>query len=269
MYECNLGVVVMRPMWSGSLAFGLVNIPIRLYSATGEKGIDFDFLHKKDLSPIRYAKVCKADQEEIPNEDIVRGFEYRKGDYIVVTDEDFERANVRRTKTIEIVDFVAQEEIDTVYYEKPYYLEPDRGADKPYALLREALRKSGKVGVAKFVFKNREHIAVIKPKDDMIVLNQLRFKSEIREAEGLNLPSAEQVTDREMEMALALVSQLTETFKPEDYKDSYTEELKRVIEEKAQGKTPEVRGEAPEPTPVIDLMAVLKASLEQERKKAS
>lgn len=259
----------MRAIWTGSLSFGLINIPIRLYSATAtEDKLSFDMLHKTDLSPIRYARICRADGKEIPYEDIVKGYEYRKGDYVVLTDEDFKNAYPKKTKTVDIVDFAKETEIDSIYYEKPYYLEPDKGAGKAYALLREALKKSKKVGVAKFVLRNKEHLAVIKPFGKAIVLNQLRFKEEIRKPEGLNLPESSQARGKEVEMALALIEQLSEPFKPDDYKDTYHQELKKVIAAKAKGKkfkTP--KEEEPVPTEIVDLVAMLKQSLEKERDK--
>ncbi len=260
----------MRAMWSGSISFGLVNIPVRLYSAVGgEAKLEFDLLHEKDMSPIRYAKVCKVEGEEVPNEEIVKGYEYEDGQYVVMTDDDFQRADVTLTHSIEIEDFVEETEIDDIYFDKPYYLEPDKGAAKPYALLREALRKSGKVGIARFVLRNREHIAAVKPSGDLLVLNQLRYQSEIREPEGLKLPESGEAKEKEIELALALIDKLTDHFKPEKYTDRYTTELKRVIEEKSQGRVPVARGEEPKPTEVVDLMSVLKKSLEQKSDKAA
>lgn len=257
----------MRAIWSGSLSFGLVNIPVKLYSGSESRaGIELNMLHKKDLSPIRYARICREDGQEVPFDEIVKGYEYQKGDYVVLTDEDFAEANVKRTKSVEIVEFVHEEEIDTRYFEKPYYLEPDRGADKPYALLREALKKSKKVAVAKFVLRNREHLAVVKPLGKVIVLNQMRFPSDIREPAGLKLPE-ESATDQEIKMALALIDQLTQPFIAEDFHDTYTEEIEKLIEAKVKGKKPAPAGKAPEDTKVKDLMATLKASLEAEQAK--
>lgn len=255
----------MRAIWTGALSFGLVNIPIRLYSATEDHGLDFDMLHKEDLSPIRYARVCRADGKEVPYEDIVKGYEYEKGDYVVLDQEDFKKANVKKTKTIEIVDFVKEDEIDPIYFEKPYYLEPDKGAAKPYALLREAIKKSKKVALAKFVLRNREHIAVIKVSGNVLVLDQLRFDSEIRPPDSLNLPKSEKANTREIDMALSLIDQLSAHFKPEQYKDTYAQDLKAIIEEKAEGKKPKTKGKAPQPTEVRDLMAALRASLEKQK----
>lgn len=256
----------MRAIWSGALSFGLVNIPVRLYSATEEHGLDFDMLHKKDLSPIRYARVCKADGKEIPYEDIVKGYEMQEGDYVVLSDEDFKKANVKKTKTIDIIDFVKEDQVDSIYFEKPYYLEPDKGAAKAYALLREAIKQSKKVGLAKFVLRNREHLAIIKPHGSAIVLEQLRFNEEIRKPEGLTLPDTkEKPGRREIEMALSLIDQLTEPFKPEKYKDTYVQDLKQVIKEKSKGKRVKAKNaeKIPETTQVNDIMAMLKKSLER------
>jgi DNA end-binding protein Ku len=257
----------MRAIWSGAISFGLINIPIKLYSATAtEQKLEFDMLHKKDLSPIRFARVCRTDGHEIPYNEIVKGYEYQKGDYIVLSEEDFKQASPRKTKTVDILDFVKETEIDPIFYEKPYFLEPDKGAEKAYALLREALKKSKKVGVANFVLRNKEHLAVIKPYGKAILLNQLRFQEELRKPEGLNLPDASQARAKEIDMALALIDQLSEHFKPEDYKDTYKQELKKVIEAKAKGKKIKIKEKEPEATDVVDLVAMLKASLKKQQK---
>jgi DNA end-binding protein Ku len=256
----------MRAIWTGAISFGLVNIPIRLYSATEERGLHFDMLHKKDLSPIRYARVCRLDGREIPYEDIVKGYEYQNGDYVVLVDEDFKKANIRKTKTIDIEEFVSEEEIDPLYFTKPYYLEPDKGAEKAYAVLREALHKSKKVGIAKFVLRNREHLAAIKAQGDLIVLNQMRFQEEIREPDELNLPDKKTARGKEIDMALQLIDQLSEPFKPEQFRDEYTQELKKVIEQRAKGKIPKAKGKAPQPTKVPDLLNVLRKSLKNQQR---
>jgi DNA end-binding protein Ku len=254
----------MRAIWSGALSFGLVNIPVKLYSATSANSLNLDMLHKKDLSPIRYARICRADGKEVPWEDIVKGYEYQKGDYVVLTDEDFKKANVEKTKAIEIESFVKESEINPIYFEKPYYLEPEKSATKAYGLLRESLKKSKKIGLAKFVLRNREHLAAIRPEGKAIVLEQMRFNEEIRPVTDLNLP-ADQKTGKELDIALALINQLTEHFDAKKYKDTYTDELKKVIEAKKKGKPIKAKGKEPTPTQVTDIMAMLKKSLEQER----
>lgn len=252
----------MRAIWSGAISFGLVNIPVKLYSGSGESSLDFDMLAKDDLSPIKYVRVAESDGREVPYKDIVKGYEIEKGRYVVLTDKDFEKANARKTRAIEIHSFVNEEEIDPVYFEKPYYLEPDKTAAKPYALLREALRKSKKVGIASYVLRNREHLAILKASGDVIILNQMRYHEEIRDPAGLSLPGEKEISDKEVDMAMKLIDQLTEDFHPEQYRDTYVDELKKMIEAKAEGKTIKAKGEAPEPTRVKDLMDVLKASLD-------
>lgn len=255
----------MRAIWKGAISFGLANIPIKLYAASEEQKLSMRYLHEKDLAPIRYAKVCRKDGKEIPYENIVRGYEYKKGDYVVLTEEDFERANPKKTKTVDIIDFTDEEEIDARYFKKPYYAEPDKGGEKAYVLLREALRKTGKVGIGKFVMRKKEQLVAVKAIDDVIVLETMHFADELRSPEELDQPDAE-VGDKELEMALALVDQLSEEFQPEKYEDTYTEELKEVIEEKVEGKEPEETEEEAEDSESADLMAALKASLEGQQK---
>ena len=260
----------MRAIWSGALSFGLVNIPVKLYSATAGMGLDLTMLHKKDLSPIRYARICRADGKEIPYEDIVKGYEYQKGDYVILTDEDFKKASVEKTKAIEIESFVKESEIDPIYFEKPYYLEPEKGAQKAYALLRESLKKSKKIGLAKFVLRNREHLAAIRPEGKVIVLEQMRFDEEIRTTDDLTLPAAEKAGSKEVSIALALIDQLTEHFNAKDHKDTYTDELKKIVHAKAKGKPIKAGKPARDhkATDVADIMSMLKKSLEKEKPRA-
>jgi DNA end-binding protein Ku len=261
--------MAMRSIWSGALNFGLINIPVKLYSAVEEKELRFHFLHKEDLSPIRFAKVCRSDGREVPFDDIVKGYEYQEGDYIVLTDEDFKQANPKKTKTIEIAEFVEEKDIDPIYFERPYFLEPDKNAEKPYALLREALKRSKKVGIAKYVIRNKEHLGAVKVRGKVLVLDQMKFKEEIRDPKELKTPGTESVGGKELEMAIKLIDQLTEKFKPEEFKDTYTEELEELISEKAKGHRPKGKQKAPQLTKVSDLMDVLRASLERERKKTT
>jgi len=259
----------MRSIWRGSISFGLVNIPVRLYSASHSRELSFKLLHKKDLSEIRYARICKAEGKEIPWEEIVKGYEYQPGDYVILADEDFEKANLKKTKSIEILDFTKENEIDPMYYDTPYYLEPEKGAAKAYNLLRESLIKSKKVAIGKFVFKNHEHLGVIMPHDDILVLNQLRYESELVKPTDLHIPKAEDLSKKEIDMALKLIDQLTKPFKPEDYYDTYTKEIKEIIEKKAKGiKTKTKKGEAPKPSKVHDIMSLLKDSLQKHKKKS-
>jgi len=257
----------MRPIWSGAVSFGLVNIPVKLYSAIeSENKINFDLLRKEDLSPIKYQRVAKRDGREVPYEDIVKGYEYQKGAYVVVSDEEFEKINITRAKTINVVGFVDETEIGLTFYEKPYFLEPDKVAGKSYSLLREALKRSGKVGIVKFVLRNREHLGVLKPEGKGIILEQIHFEDELRNAEGIKLPD-EEISEREVEMAMALIDQLDEKFEPEKYKDTYHDELMDLIKKKIEGKPIEPVGEEPKATEVQDLMAILKESLEKAKAK--
>jgi DNA end-binding protein Ku len=259
----------MRSIWSGSISFGLVNIPVKLFSGSESNSLDLDMLRKSDLCPIKYLRVCKHDNKEVPYDEIVKGYEYSDGEYIVLTDQDFENASLEKTHLIDIIDFVDEHEIDTRYFEKPYYLEPDKSGTKAYALLREALKKSGKVGVASYVLRNRGSIGIVKPFENMLILNQIRYRDEIRSADDLKLPEKENLREQEITLALSLIDQLTVKFDPDKYKDDYIEDLKKVIEEKAQGQKPKPQAKAPQPSKVTDMMALLKESLKNKRKEAA
>lgn len=252
----------MHAIWKGSISFGLVNIPVKMFSASKENDLKFVMLHKKDLSQIRYARICKTDGQEVPWNEIVKGFEYQPGEYVVLSQEDFEKANLQKTKSIEIVDFVKETDIDPIYYVKPYLLEPDKGAGKTYNLLQEALLKSKKLGLAKYVLHNREHIAVIKPYKNMLILNELRYENELVNLKDVELPEGK-TSPKEMAIALKLIDQQTSTFKPKNYKDTYREEIKDIIEKKAKGKKIQPKGKEPQPSKVQDIMSLLKESLKQ------
>jgi DNA end-binding protein Ku len=256
----------MRPIWSGTISFGLVNIPVKLVSAVQSEDIDLRMLSKKDLAPIRYARIDTKTEKEVPWKEIVKGFEYTKGKYVIVEDEDFEKASPKKSKSIDIVQFVKAEEIDPIYFEKPYYIIPANGGEKSYRLLLKALDKAGTVGIAEFMLRNRDHICAIKPYNDVLMLDQMRYSEEIKAAPEVEAKN-EKVTEKELQLALKLVEQLTEKFKPDAFKDTYITELKKVIKAKAAGK--QIRVAAPEKkaAPVKDLMDVLKASLDSGKKK--
>lgn len=254
----------MRSIWTGSISFGLVNIPVKLYNGTRNISLDLDMLHEKDLSPIRYARVCKEEGEEVAYEEIVKGYEYEKGRYVVVSDKDFERADVKKSKSIEISAFIDIDEIDPNYFERPYLVEPDKGADKSYALLREALKETRRVGLAQFVMRNREHLCMVRPQERFLVLNQLRFSAELQSPEQLEVPAKSELSSKEMALAKSLIDQLTAEFDPEAYHDTYHEELKQLIEAKLAGKAPAKISKVSEPSNVRDLMSLLKASLDKE-----
>lgn len=258
----------MRSIWRGAISFGLIHIPVRLYSASKDRALKFKLLHKQDLSEIRYARICKKDGKEIPWEDIVKGYEYHKGDYVVLTEKDFEKADIKKTKTIEIIDFTDQDQIDTMYYDRPYYLEPEKGAAKAYNLLREALQRSKKVAIGNYVFKQHEHLGVIKPHGNVLVLNQLRYNTEIVNPKGLIIPKEGALPKNEVEVALKFIDHLTKPFHPARYTDTYVDEIHAIIKQKAKGKKVKIKKTKVEKShKVHDIMGLLKESLEQHQKK--
>ena len=259
----------MRPLWTGAIGFGLVNIPVKLYSASESSSLSLDMLDKKDHSNIKYQRINEKTGKEVKWENIVKG--YMVGSkYVVLDDKDFERANAVKTKLIEINEFVDAGEINSVYYETPYYLAPDKSGIRPYALLREALKKTNKAGVATFVMRNKESLAILRAEDDVIILNRIRFAEEIRDTKELNLPKKEDIKAAELKMAITLISQLTGKFDIEKYKDTYTAELMKVIHAKAKGVKPKVPQLKVVHSKATDLMEQLKASLNtSKRKKAS
>lgn len=252
----------MKAIWNGSIAFGLINIPIRVYPASEDHALEFHMLHKKDLSPIRFARICKAEGKEVAYQDIVKGFEFEKGEYVVIEDADFKAANSKKTSTIELQYFTESSQIDPIYYEKPYFLEPDKKSGKAYKLLWEGLLKSGKVAIGNFVFRNREHFGAILPLKEGLLLIQMRYPSEIRPFEELNLPK-EKTAPQELKMALTLIDQLTQNFQPEKHHDTYVEELMGVIEQKLKGAKPRKVKAAKSLHETGDLMALLQKSLEK------
>jgi len=263
-----------RAIWKGSISFGLVNIPIALYPATRREELKFRLLRKSDLSPVNYKRVAEKDGREVSWDQIVKGYEYEKGKYVVLKDEDFQRVDLEATQTVDIKDFVDQEEIDPMFFYKPYYLEPQKGGDKAYALLRDSLKDTNKVGVAKVVIKTRQYLAGVKPEDGVLVLELMHFADELADPEKLHLPKKMEVGKREMSMAKSLIDGMTSKWEPEKYKDDYREALMEVIEEKVEAGGKEIEEKprkAPKPTKVIDLVSVLRKSLEQTggKKKAA
>lgn len=259
---------IMRPIWTGAIGFGLVNIPVKLYSATESSNVDLDMLDKKDHSHIKYLRVNEKTGKEVPWANIVKGYD-TGSKYVVLDEADFEKAGAEKTKLIEITDFVKQEEIDSVYYETPYYLAPEKSGVRPYALLREALIKTKRAGVASFVMRNKEHLAILRVSGDAIILNRIRFHEEIRPTTELALPAKTVVKPAELKMAIALVDQLSGTFDITGYKDNYTASLMKVINAKAKGKKTEAPVMKVVHSKAKDLMEQLKASIESKRKKAS
>ena len=252
-----------RSMWKGSLAFGLVNIPIELYGATRDHRPKFRLLHAKDEAPVKYERVCQSEGKPVAWEDLVKGYEYEKGRFVVLTKEDFKTAALEKTKTIYILDFVDPKEIDERYFETPYYLLPAKGADRAYALLRDAIRESGKVGIAKIILRDAQHLAAVESIGDAIVLTMMRFADELADLSEFRFPKAEGVRQPERKMALQLIENLASTWNPEKYTDEYKENLMRVIQAKMKGRKPRLQErETPQSADVVDLMARLRASLE-------
>jgi DNA end-binding protein Ku len=263
-----------RAIWKGSISFGLVNIPIALYPATRREELKFRLLRKSDLSPVNYKRVAEKDGKEVSWDQIVKGYEYEKGKYVVLKDEDFERVDLEATQTVDIQDFVDQEEIDPMFFYKPYYLEPQKGGDKAYALLRDALKDSGKIGIAKVVIKTRQYLAGVKPEDGALVLELMHFADELADPGKLRVPKKTELGKREMNMAKSLIDSMSAKWNPEKYKDDYREALMEVIEEKVEAGGKEIEEKpkkAPKPTKLIDLVSVLQKSLAQTgaRKKAT
>lgn len=253
----------MRPIWNGSISFGLVNIPVRMFSAVETReGIEFDMLHKTDNSPIHYARICRDEGKEVDWDDIVKGYQYEKGKYVVFTPKQLEELEVERSSTIDIQQFTPEGDIDIRYFDKPYYLEPIKGGEKAYALLRRALEKSGMLALAKFVMHEREHLAALKPVGRTLVLTQMRFPTDLRPGTSLTLPTDKEVSERELEVALKLIKQETKPFMSEDFHDTYTEELETRIKAQIKGKKNIVKKTTRSKQPTAgDLMSVLKASL--------
>jgi len=262
----------MRPLWTGALTFGLVNIPVRLHSAVQAKErISFRLLHKKDLSPIRYERVCQKEGEAVDWKDIVKGYEYSKGKFVVLTDEDFKAAAIESSKTIEIMDFVAADEIDPRYFETPYYLIPAKGGEKAYALLREAIKRTGMVGIGKITMRsNSLHLAGVKSVGQALVLEIMRFADELVTESDFTFPTDAGVRPQELQMAEQLVGNLSQSFDPSKYTDDYHANLMKIIRAKMKGKKIEVPEPVePESTQVVDLMTRLQESLELGKKRGA
>jgi DNA end-binding protein Ku len=263
-------VAMARAIWKGSISFGLVNIPIGLYPATRKEDLRFRLLRKTDLSPVNYRRVAEKDGKEVPWDQIVKGYEYDKGKYVVLKEEDFQRVDIEATQTVDILDFVDLNEIDPIFFYKPYYLEPGKGGDKAYALLRDSLKQKKKVGIAKVVIKTREYLAGVKPENSALVLELMHFADELSDPSKLHIPKKVEVGKREISMATALIDSMSAKWNPKKYKDDYRQALMEVIEEKVEAGGKEIEEKpkkAPKPTKVIDLVKVLQQSLEQTGKK--
>ena len=259
----------MKALWRGGISFGLVNIPVRLFSGSVTHRIDLDMIRKKDQCAIQFVRVCKKDGKEVPWEDIAKGYRKEDGDYVILDKEDFAKAMPEKTQTIDIFEFVLEDEIPSQYLEKPYIVEPEKAAAKTYALLRAALKKSGKVGLAKFVLRSTEHLGILKVEDDAILLIQIRFDQDLRDPSEAKIPTNIKIEKKELDMAMNIIDQLTEKFEPEKYKDTYKDELLKLIKKKSKepkGKKPAAKETTAKPkaskTAADDLLEQLKASLE-------
>jgi DNA end-binding protein Ku len=251
-------------MWNGSISFGLVTIPVALYPATRREELSFRLLRASDHSPVNYKRVAEADGKEVPWEEIVKGYEYEKGKFVILKEEDFKRVDLEvAAQTIDIMDFVEMEEINPMYFQKPYFLEPQKGGDKAYALLREALRDSGKIGIAKVVIRTREHLAGVKAQGNAIILEIMHFGDELVDTERLKFPKTSQARTREVAMAKKLIDGMTTKWDPDKYEDDYKTQLMTMIKEKM--KHPKQKHAPPKaqkkPSNIIDLMSVLEESL--------
>jgi DNA end-binding protein Ku len=252
-----------RSMWKGSLAFGLVNIPIELFSAVRDHRPKFRLLHAKDESPVQYERVCQQEGKPVAWEDLVKGFEYEKGQFVVLTKDDFKSAALEKTKTIDILDFVDPKEVDERYFETPYYLQPAKGAARAYALLREAIDRSGKIGIAKIILRDTLHLAAVETIGTAIVLTMMRFADELADLEDFKFPGKQEIRPAELNMAVQLIENLSAAWEPAKYTDEYRDNLMRIIQAKLKGRKPKLQERAvPHQAEVVDLMARLRASLE-------
>jgi DNA end-binding protein Ku len=255
----------MRAIWKGSISFGLVNIPIALYPATRTEELKFRLLRAGDLSPVNYRRVAEADGKEVPWDHIVKGYEYEKGKFVVLKDEDFKRVDIEATQTVDILNFVKLDEVNPIFFHKPYFMEPQKGGDKAYVLLRDALNASEKIAIAKVVIKTRQHLAAVKPQEKGLMLELMHFATELVDLDEFKQPTAHPAGKKELQMATALIDSMSDEWKPEAYKDEYRDALEKVIEEKVE------KGDQPLPkhvakkkaTNVIDLVSVLQKSLDQ------
>jgi DNA end-binding protein Ku len=252
-----------RSIWRGAISFGLVSVPVRMFTATESKELRFHFLHKDDLAPIGYDKVRKDTGEHVDPDDVIRGFEVEKGRFVPLEEEDLDRLDIELTHSIDICDFVDLEEIDPIYFRKAYWLMPDEGAEKPYLLMVRALEETGKVGIAKVVIRNKQHLACLRTWEDKLLLETMYYADEIRRPESVD--GKARLREAEVEMAKSLVENLSDTFKPDKYDDTYRKELMDLIRAKTKGKElPEPKEE--EEAEVVDLMAALRESVERTQK---
>lgn len=261
----------MRAIWKGAISFGLVNIPISLYTAVRREELHFRQLRGSDMSPVNYKRVAEADGKEVPWDQIVKGYEYEKGKFVIIKDEDFKRVDIEATQTVDIVNFVAIGDVNPLLFYKPYYMEAAKGGDKAYVLLREALEQTGKIAIAKVVIKTRQHLAAVKPQEKGLMLELMHFPEELIDAGEFKAPSATVPTKAELNMAKQLIASMTSEWEPESYTDEYHDALEKLIEEKIENPDEA----APKPKPrkkasnIIDLVSVLQQSIQETQGKKS
>jgi len=260
----------MRAIWKGSISFGLVTIPITLFPATRREELKFRLLRAGDLSPVNYRRVAEADGKEVPWEQIVKGYEYEKGKFVVIKEEDYARVDIEATRTVEILNFVRLEEINPLLFSKPYYMQAGKTGEKAYVVLRDALAGSGKVGIAKVVIKERQHLAAVKSQENVLMLELMRFPEELVDAAEFKSPAARSASKTELEMAAQLIKSMTAKWNPERYHDDYRAALEKLIEQKIEhgGRDAPAPRKSRKPTNVIDLVSVLQRSIQQSQGRA-
>lgn len=259
----------MRSIWKGSISFGLVSIPIALFPATRREELKFRLLRKSDLSPVNYKRVAEADGKEVPWDQIVKGYEFEKGKFVVLKDEDFARVDVEAAKSVDILNFVKLNEINPLLFSKPYYMQAEKGGEKAYVLLRDALASADKVGIAKVVIRERQHLAAVKSQQNGLMLELMRFPEELLDAGEFKTPAARSASKAEMNMATQLIAKMTEKWNPDQYHDEYRAALEKVIEQKVEhgGKSAPAPKKGRKPRNVIDLVSVLQRSIKETQGK--
>ena len=256
----------MRAIWKGHISFALVTIPVSVVSGTRSSDVSFKYLHKGDLSPVTYKRFCEAENREVAWDEITKGYEFEKGRFVEVTSEEIKEANAQLSRTIQVLEFIDQSEIDAVYFDKPYFLEPQKGGERPYALMRDALAESGKVALARVVLKTREHLAAVRPTGKLLAMQLLRFHHELIEPGEVRAPEVSDLSAREMELAHTLIDTMQGSFAPEQYKDEYRKQLLDMIGKKVEGVAPAATAATVQPAgTVVDLMEVLKKSLKDSK----
>lgn len=264
----TLNLAMAHAIWSGAINFGLVTIPVKLFTAVRSDELSFNMLHAKDEGRIKYERVCSVDGAPVPWDEIVKGYEYEKGEYVVLTDEDFKKVNPEATQSVDILEFVELSQINPMFFDKPYYLEPTKQGRHAYALLRTALADANKVAIARVVIRTKEYIAAVKPNGDALVLELMHWANEIVEQSTLELPGAEKLPEAEMKMAKMLIDTMSvEAFDPEKFTNRYHDELLAMIDARAQGKELPKAKKAPARAKVVNLMDVLAQSLEESKKR--